>query len=82
MSVGATDPKGKRGLLWHSPRRGDVEVSGGNFKSIAHVLHNLPKLPPWVSVRYRQRYRYPRGQTAPVVSDLEGGVPVRDISGS
>ena len=35
-------PKGKKDYRGHRPRRGDVEGSGGKFKSPFHSLHHLP----------------------------------------
>ena len=58
-----------------------MEDSGEIFKSTDHSLHHLPRLPPRVLGGSRHRYHQPRGQTASVVSGLEGGVPVRDLSG-
>ena len=60
---------------------GDVEGSGGNFKSPAHSLHYHPRLPPQISGGLRHRYHHPRGQTASSVSGLEGGGPVHDPPG-
>ena len=39
---GGTDSKGEEGLLEYWPCGGDVEGSGGDFKSPAHSLHQLP----------------------------------------
>ena len=50
-------PNEEEGLPWYWPRGGDVEGSGGDFKSPAHGLHHLPRFPPWVLVRLRDRYR-------------------------
>ena len=58
-----------------------MEGGGKDFKSLAHSLHHLPRLPPWVSGRSRHRYRHPRGQNTSAVSGLEGGGPVHDLSG-
>ena len=81
MAGGGTYPQGERGLLWNWPRGGDVEGSGGDFKSLAHSLHHLTRLPPWFLVRSRHRYRHLRGQTVSSVSVLEVVGPVHDISG-
>ena len=78
---GGPDSKGEEGLPGNWPRGGYVEGSGGDFKSPAHGLHHLPRLPPWVPGRLRDRYRHPRGQAATEASGLEGGGPVRDLHG-
>ena len=46
---------GEEGLPGHWPCGGDVEGSGGDFKSPAHGLHQLPRLPPWVPGRSQER---------------------------
>ena len=79
MAGGGTDPQEEDGLTGHWPRGGDVEGSGGDFKSPAHGLHHLPRLPPWFTGGSWYRYRYPRGQAASEASGLEGGGPVRDL---
>ena len=43
---GGPYPQGVEILPWNWPRGGYVEVSGGDFKSPAHSLHHLPRLPP------------------------------------
>ena len=58
-----------------------MEVSGGNFKSPAHSLHQLPLLPPHILVGLQHRYRHHQGQSASGVSGLDGGGPVRDLLG-
>ena len=75
------DPQWERGIPWHWPCGSDVEGSDGDFKSLAHILHHLPRLPPWVLVRLRHRYRHPLGQTSSVVIGLDGGGPVQDLTG-
>ena len=59
-----------------------MEGSGGSFKSPAHRLHHLPRLPPRISGGSWHRYRHPRGQAASSASALEGGGPVRDLPGT
>ena len=46
VASGGPDHQGEEGLPGHWPRRGDVEGSGGDYKSLAHGLHHLPRLPP------------------------------------
>ena len=46
MAVGGPDSQGEEGLTGRWPCGGDVEGSGGDFKSPAHSLHHLPRLPP------------------------------------
>ena len=58
MAGGGTDSQGEEGLPGHWPRGWDLEGSGGYFKSPAHSLHHLPRLPPWVPGRSRDRYRH------------------------
>ena len=57
-----------------------MEVSGGKFKFQAHSLHHLPQLHPWILGRSWHRYLHPRDKTDSVVSGLEGGFHVCDIS--
>ena len=82
MEGGGPDSQGKDGLPGHWPCGGDVEGSGGDFKSPAHGLHHIPLITPWFLGRLRHRYRHPQGQTAPAASGLEGGIPVSDLPGS
>ena len=56
---GGPYPQGVEILPWNWPRGGYVEVSGGDFKSPAHSLHHLPRLPPHISGGSRHRYRHP-----------------------
>ena len=58
-----------------------MEGSGGDSKSPFHILHHLPRRPPWFQGRSRHRDRHPQGQAAPLACGLEGGVPLRDIPG-
>ena len=81
MAGGDTDSQGEEGLLRHWPRGGDVEVSGGYFKSPAHGLYSLTRLPPWFSGGLRHRYCHPQGQADSEASSLEEGGPVRDLPG-
>ena len=81
MAGGGPDPYGKKVLPCHRPSGGDVEDSGGDFKFPAHSLHYIPRLPTRISGGSRHRYRHPRGQAASAASGLEGGGPVRDLSG-
>ena len=81
MAGGGSDLKGEKGLLWHWPHGGDMEVSISDFKSPAHSLHHLPRLPTKVSGGSRHGYRHPRGQTALAVIGLEGRCSVHDIYG-
>ena len=73
MVSGGPDAQGERGLHRYRPCGGGVEGSDGDSKSLAHILHNLLRFPPWIPVRSRHRYRQNRVQTAPAVSDHEGG---------
>ena len=59
VAGGSPDPQGEMGLPWHFPCGGDVEGSGGDFKSPAHILHHLPRLPTWILGGSRHRYRHP-----------------------
>ena len=52
-------PKGENDYRGIGPRGGDVEGSGGNFKSPAHSLYHLPRLPPRISGGSRHMYRHP-----------------------
>ena len=65
----------------HRPRGGDVEGSGGDFKSPFHILHQLPRRPPWIPGRSRHGDRHPRGQAASTACSHEGGGPLRDLPG-
>ena len=58
------------------PSGGDVEGSGGNFKSPTHILHHLPRLPTQISGGSRHRDHHPRGQSDTEASSLEGEGPV------
>ena len=79
MSGGGPASQGEKLPPWHWPRGGDVEGSGSDFKSPAHSLHHLPRLPPQILGGSRHRYRHPRCQTDLAVSGLEGGGPVHDL---
>ena len=79
MAGGGPGSQGERVLTGNFHCGGDVEGSGGNFKSPSHGLHHLPQLPPWISGGSQHRYRHPRGQAALVASSLEGGGPLRDL---
>ena len=57
MVGGGTDSQGEEGLPGNWYRGGDVEDSGGDFKSPAHGLHHLTRLPPWDPGRSRERYQ-------------------------
>ena len=46
MTGGGPNIQGERLIPLHWPCGGDVEGSGRNFKSPAHSLHHLPRLPP------------------------------------
>ena len=56
VADGGNDYKGEEGLPEYWPCGGDVEGSGGDFKSPAHSVHHLPRLPPWVTGRSQDRY--------------------------
>ena len=43
---GGPDSQEEEGLPGNWPRGSDVEGNGGDFKSLAHGLHNLPRLIP------------------------------------
>ena len=45
MAGGGPDSQGEEVLPGHWPRGDDVEGSGKYFKSPAHSLHHLPRLP-------------------------------------
>ena len=81
MAGGGTDYQGEKGLPWNWPGGGNGEGSGGDFKSPAHNLHHLPQRPPWILSGLWHRYRHPQGQAASASSVLEGGGPVRDLTG-
>ena len=81
MGGGGPDYQEGKGLPWNWPCGGNMEGSGRDFESLAHILHHLPRLPPQISGRFWNRYRHPRGQAASEVSVLEGGSPVRDLPG-
>ena len=80
MEGGGTDSQGEEGLTRNWTRGGDVEGSGGDFKSPAHGLHHLSQITTWVLGRSRDRYRNPQGQDASVARGREGGGPVRNIT--
>ena len=82
MTGGGIDTQEERWIPLHWTCGGDVEGSGGDFKSPVHGLHHLPQLPSWVSGRLRHRYRHPLGQDASEVICLEGGGRVHDLSGT
>ena len=79
MEDGDPDSQGEEGLPGHRPCGGDVEGSGGDFKSLAHGLHHLPRLTPWIPGGSHHRYRHPQGQAASAAIGLEEGDHVRDI---
>ena len=81
MAGGVPDSQGGKGLPWHWPCRGDVEGSGRNFKSPAHILHHLPRLPPQILGGSRHRYCHTQGQASSAASGLEGKGPVCDLPG-
>ena len=81
LAGGSTDPQEEEGLLGHRPPGGDVEDSGGDSKSPFHILHNLPRLPPWIQGGSRHRYGHPLSQAASEASGLEGGGPVCGLPG-
>ena len=81
VAGGGTDPQGENGISQYRPSEGGVEGSGGDYKSPAHSLHHLPRLPPCLPGRSLIRHLHPRGQTAPAFSGHEGEGPVRDIYG-
>ena len=81
MAGGDPDSQGGKRLPWHWPCGGDVEGSGGDFKSPDHSLRHLPQLPPRISVGSRHRYRHPQLQASSAASSLDGGGPVRDLPG-
>ena len=58
-----------------------MEGSGGNFKLPAYSFHHLPRLPPQILCGSRHMYRHLQGQVASAASELEGGGPVRDLTG-
>ena len=82
MAGSGSDPQGGNGIPCYWPCGGDVEVSGVGFKSPAHSLHHIPRIPPRVLGGSRHGYRHPRGQTSSAFSGLEGGGPVRDLTGT
>ena len=74
-------PQGEKGLPGHCPRGGGVEGSGGDSKSPFHILHHLPRRPPWFLGRSRHGDRHPRGQAASAACGHEGGGTLRDLPG-
>ena len=79
MTGGGPHPRGVKLLSWNWPCGGDVEGSGRYFKSPAHSLRRLPRLPPQISGGSRPRYYHPRGQAASEASGLEVEGHVRDL---
>ena len=59
LAAGSPYHQGEEGLTVHQPRGGDVEGSGGNSKSPFHILHHLPRCPPWIQGRSRHGDRHP-----------------------
>ena len=59
MASGGADPEGETVIPGNWDSGGDVEVSGGDFKSPAHSLHRLPLIPTWILGELRHRYRHP-----------------------
>ena len=49
--------------------------------ALKHILHNLPRRPPWIQGRSRHGDRHPRGQAASVACGIGGGGPLRDLPG-
>ena len=82
MKGGGTAPQERKVIPWHWTRGSDVEGSGGDFKSPAHILHHLPPLPTRILGGLRHRYCQLRGQTVSAVSGLEGVGPVSDLPGT
>ena len=72
MVGGSPYPQGEEGLPGHRPRGGDVEGSGGNSKSPFHILHHLPRRPPWIEGRLRHGECHPRGQAVTTACGHEG----------
>ena len=66
-------------MHWH--HGGDVEGSGGDFKSPAHSLHHLPRLSRHISGGSLNGYHHRQGQTSLAVSSLAVGGPVSDLPG-
>ena len=62
----------------HNPCQPSTHVRG---KSPFHILHYLPRLPPWIQGGSRHRYCQPLGQAITTACGLEGGVPVPDLPG-
>ena len=73
-------PKGW-GVPQHMTSVGSVEGSGGDSQSPRHILHKLPRRPPWFLGGLRHMYCFPRGQTASEVNGHKGRVLVRNIFG-
>ena len=59
MAGGSPHTQGERGLPEHRPRGGYVEGSGGDFKLTFHILHHLPRRPPWIPGRSWHGDRHP-----------------------
>ena len=59
VAGGGTDPQGENGISQYRPSEGGVEGSGGDYKSPAHSLHHLPRLPPCLPGRSLIRHLHP-----------------------